>query len=107
MPEPKRPRLPTLKKLTGERPCCQYCGDELRPRCEIFEVVGHLTAIPTSAALLEMEQPKPAYPTIEDAFERGYRPSRVFRLHRRLDYIGRQFTTISFWTGKYQGAIRN
>ena len=43
----KRPRLPTLAQLTGERPRCQYCGKSVQPRTHRVLVLGHLTQVPT------------------------------------------------------------
>ena len=80
MPKPKRLRLPTLKQITGERPRCQYCGTELRPVTCTVEVAGHICTPPTADELIQVPQPKPSYPSTEDAVQRGYQPDRVFRL---------------------------
>jgi hypothetical protein len=78
----------TLKAITGERPRCQFCDKPLRPNTWWFDVRGHITEPPLTA---ETELPQ------------GYDPNRVFRLTRRLTYLGEPGTRVSFWRGTYGG----
>ncbi len=96
-------RLPTLKQIAGERPCCQYCGKELRPVTEIVEVTGQLDVPPSADELIQMTQPKPSYPSTNIAVERGYRPERVFRMTSKTDCTKTPYNKLHFWTGKDQG----
>ena len=96
-------RLPTLKQIAGDRPRCQYCNKELAPLTEIVEVGGHITSVPTVDELLQMVQPRPTYPSTEDAIKRGYRPEFVFRMTRRANWKDEPYTKLHFWTGKFDG----
>jgi hypothetical protein len=96
-------RLPTLKQIAGERPHCQYCGNELKPVTETVEVTGQIAAPPSVDSLLQMPQPRPSYPSTNMAVDRGYRPERVFRMTCKFDHTKTPYTKLHFWTGKDQG----
>ena len=98
-----KPRLPTLKQIAGERPRCQYCGQELKPVTDTFEVAGQITVPPLVDSLLQMPQPRPSYPSTKIAVDRGYKPERVFRMTCKVDYTKMPYTKLHFWTGKDQG----
>jgi hypothetical protein len=95
--------LPTLKHITGERPRCQYCNEELCPLTEYVEVGGHITSVPTVDELLRMPQPKPTYPSTNDAIRFGYQAAFVFRMQHKRTFKEEPYTRISFWTGKFGG----
>jgi hypothetical protein len=50
-----------------------------------------------------MPMPRPSWPSPQDAAQRGYRPSHVFRLRHRTTWNDEPSTKIGFWTGKYEG----
>jgi hypothetical protein len=98
-----KPRLPTLKRIVGERPRCQYCDKELKPVTCTVEVNGHITAPPTVEELIQMAQPNPAWPPTSIAVERGYLPDRVFQVRLKTNHMTEPVTAIHFWTGKDHG----
>ncbi len=98
-----KPKLPTLRQITGERPRCQYCGKDLKPTTSEVEVMGHIATAPTSEELLTMPTPQPSWPLPQDAIERGYRPDLVFRMRHRTTWKDEPSTKIGFWTGLYEG----
>jgi hypothetical protein len=98
-----KPRSPTLKQLTGERPHCQYCGKELRPVTCTVEVTGYITEPPTVDELIQMAQPGPSWPPISIAVERGYLPERVFLIRHKTNHKTEPVTAIHFWTCKDHG----
>ena len=100
---PHAPKVPTLRQITGERPRCQYCGKNLRPRTSEVEVMGHITTAPTCEELLTMPTPRPSWPSPRDAIERGYQPGHVFRLCHRTTWKDEPSTKFGFWTGLYEG----
>jgi hypothetical protein len=100
---PNKLKIPSLRRITGERPHCQYCGKDLRPTTSDVEVMGHITTAPTCEELLAMPTPRHSWPLPQDAIERGYRLDRVFRLPHRTTWGDQPSTKIGFWTGQYEG----
>jgi len=98
-----KPRLPTLKQITGERPRCQFCGKDLKPETCSIELKDHITEPPETEELLRMPQPRPSYPSTQDAVQRGYCAEFVFRMTHRADWKNEAFTILRFWTGKFDG----
>jgi hypothetical protein len=98
-----KPRQPTLKQITGDRPRCQYCGKDLKPLTCTVEVTGHICTPPTTDELIQMPQPKPSYPSTEDAVQRGYQSDRAFRQTHKATWKDEPCTILHFWTGRYDG----
>ena len=96
-------KLPTLRQITGERPRCQYCNKELRPVTEYVEVGGHITSVPTVDELRQILQPRPTYPSTQEAIARGYQTAPVFRMQQKADWKNEPYTKLHFWTGKFAG----
>ena len=103
MAKAMRPRMPTLAQLTGERPRCQYCGKDVKPRNERVEVLGHLAVPPSLEELRTMQQPEPSYPSIDLAAQAGLRTEVRVPLCAGTSVFQSQkaYTAIHFWTGTY------
>lgn len=103
----KKPKLPTLMQMTGERPRCQYCDEPLKPYTSWFMMPGHLTKPPTfeEIQVVVNEIRKRGFtpcllPTNEDC----YQPEWVYRLtHSKSIYNSQPETRVSYWTGRYEG----
>ena len=91
-----KPRLPTLKQITAERPRCQYCDTELKPVTRAVEVDGQVTEPPTVEELVQMAQPNPTWPLASLAVERGYLPERVFQIRHKTNHKTEPVTAIHF-----------
>ena len=94
----------TLKELTGERPRCQYCGKEVKPRNQRVRCSGTSPKCPRrSRSCARCSSPSP---TIRPSTWRSsgvMTGARVFRLrHRTSDFQSQKaYTAIHFWTGTY------
>jgi hypothetical protein len=95
-------QLRSIKQITGDRPCCQYCNKPLKPHTSLLELAGHLDGPPDAEDLAQTAPMPNSFWTPERALKNGYAPELVFRL--RHDEWNRQpFTLVKFWTRKYDG----
>jgi hypothetical protein len=92
----------SLKQITGDRQCCQYCKKPLKPQTSLLELAGHLDGPPDAQNLAQTAPMPNSFWTPERALKNGYAPELVFRL-RHEEWNKQPFTLIKFWTRKYEG----
>ena len=92
----------TLRQITGQRPRCQCCNDELVPRTTTAWFRGILTTPPVLQFLTDDQM------WMESGLQRlkdlNYMPDRVFRIVHSEGNIHE--TTMRYWTGFYKGVGR-
>ena len=103
MPVLKRVKCPPLTKITGERPKCQNCKKPLKARTYWVEIFGHVSQAPSAGEIAVLEQPRPTYPSSDEAIKAGYEAARVYRIEHVLSWNDEPSTKLYFWRGFHDG----
>jgi len=100
-------QIKTLREITGERPRCACCNEDLKPVTSWIDVKGEAKT-PPSLVQIEAAPASNLIGTLgalKDEIRWGYRPERVFRITQVTGQLG-VTTHMRYWRGTYKGVGR-